>query len=134
MANRSWVCSQIWLAKNQHQQIIKIAQLWLLLIKYCKPYKNMLLIENYLNDKFWQYFSSSTLKTLISWRREQGLGLIFNLTPVEKKEISNSWLFFTFCLIVSWVFVIETIAGSQIITFCPGNIITTINLLFFLKP
>ena len=24
-----------------------------------------------------------------------------------------------FCLIVSWVFVIETIAGSQIIKFCP---------------
>ena len=26
---------------------------------------------------------------------------------------------FTFCLIVSWVFVIETITGSHIITFCP---------------
>ena len=39
---------------------------------------------------------------------------------LEKKW--NFWILFllTFCLIVSWVFVIETITGSQIKDFCPG--------------
>ena len=38
---------------------------------------------------------------------------------MEKK--CNFWILFlcTFCLIVSWVFVIETITGSQIKDFCP---------------
>ena len=38
---------------------------------------------------------------------------------LEKKW--NFWILFlcTFCLIVSWVFVIETITGSQIKDFCP---------------
>ena len=38
---------------------------------------------------------------------------------LEKKW--NFWILFlcTFCLIVSWVFVIETIAGCQIKDFCP---------------
>ena len=64
-----------------------------------------------------------------SWRREQGLGLIFRVLEQEIqikpnrswKKRRNFWIWtlFTFCLIVSWVFIIETIAGSQIITFCP---------------
>ena len=64
-----------------------------------------------------------------SWRREQGLGLIFRVLEQEIqikhnrswKKRRNFWIWtlFTFCLIVSWVFMIETIAGCQIKAFSP---------------
>ena len=39
---------------------------------------------------------------------------------LEKKWNFSIWFLFTFCLIVSWVFVIETIAGCQIKGFLSG--------------
>ena len=47
---------------------------------------------------------------------------------MEKKW--NFWILFlfTFCLILSWVFVLETIAGCQIKAFCPLNLNLDSNL------
>ena len=65
-----------------------------------------------------------------SWRRLQGLWLISSLLEQEIqikhnrswKKRRSFWILtlFTFCLIVSWVFVIETITGSQIKDFWLG--------------
>ena len=65
-----------------------------------------------------------------SWRSLQGLWLISSLLEQEIQIKPNrSWekrrsfwilTFFTFCLIVGRVFVIETITGSQIKAFLPG--------------
>ena len=67
-------------------------------------------------------------ENLNKWIREQGLGPIFRLLKQgmqikpncswKKIETFESCFFFMFCLIVSWVFVIGTITGSQIKDFC----------------
>ena len=69
-------------------------------------------------------------KKLPSWRRLQGLWLISSLLQQglqikhnqSWKKRRNIWILtlFTFCLIMSWVFIIETIAGSQIKAFLSG--------------
>ena len=65
-----------------------------------------------------------------SWKRLQGLWLISSLLEQEIqvkpiwswKKRRDIWILtlFTFCLIVSWVFIIETITGSQIKAFLSG--------------
>ena len=65
-----------------------------------------------------------------SWKRLQGLWLISSLLEQEiqvkpiwswkKRRDIWIWTLFTFCLIVSWVFIIETITGPQIKAFLSG--------------
>ena len=64
------------------------------------------------------------------WKRLQGLWMISSLLEQEKQvkpiwswnKRRDIWILtlFTFCLIVSWVFIIETIAGCQIKAFWPA--------------
>ena len=65
-----------------------------------------------------------------SWRSLQCLWLISSLLEQEIqikpnrswKKRRSFWILtlFTFCLVVSWVFIIETITGSQIKAFLSG--------------
>ena len=70
-------------------------------------------------SKKWPSWRSLQCLWLISSLLEQEIQIQHNQSWKKRRDI---WILtlFTFCLIVSWVFVIETIAGSQIKAFWPA--------------
>ena len=70
-------------------------------------------------SKKWPSWRSLQCLLLISSLLEQEIQVKHNRSWKKRRDI---WILtlFTFCLIVSWVFIIETITGSQIKAFLSG--------------